>query len=61
MNNLSREVPIDPAHAALLIIDVQNYCVSSKSEKTEYFRQKPSRQRAAEHPAAAVCLPPCRH
>ena len=26
MNTLSREVPIDPAHAALLIIDVQNYC-----------------------------------
>ncbi len=23
---LSRDVPIDPAHAALLIIDVQNYC-----------------------------------
>jgi len=23
---LSREVPIDPAHAALLIIDIQNYC-----------------------------------
>jgi ureidoacrylate peracid hydrolase len=23
---LSREVPIDPAHAALLIVDVQNYC-----------------------------------
>jgi ureidoacrylate peracid hydrolase len=26
MNTLRREVPIDPAHAALLIIDVQNYC-----------------------------------
>jgi ureidoacrylate peracid hydrolase len=26
MNRLSREVPIDPAHAALLIVDVQNYC-----------------------------------
>ena len=39
MNNLSREVPIDAAHAALLIIDVQNYCVSGKPEKTEYFRQ----------------------
>jgi ureidoacrylate peracid hydrolase len=22
----SRDVPIDPAHAALLIVDVQNYC-----------------------------------
>jgi ureidoacrylate peracid hydrolase len=39
MNNLSREVPIDPEHAALLIIDLQNYCVSGKSEETEYFRQ----------------------
>jgi ureidoacrylate peracid hydrolase len=26
MTTLSREVPIDPGHAALLIIDVQNYC-----------------------------------
>jgi ureidoacrylate peracid hydrolase len=26
MNRLSREVPIDPTHAALLIVDVQNYC-----------------------------------
>ncbi len=26
MNTLSREVPIDPTHAALLIVDVQNYC-----------------------------------
>jgi ureidoacrylate peracid hydrolase len=26
MNTPSRDVPIDPAHAALLIIDVQNYC-----------------------------------
>jgi ureidoacrylate peracid hydrolase len=35
MNTLSREVPIDPAHAALLIIDVQNYCIGSS--KSEYF------------------------
>jgi ureidoacrylate peracid hydrolase len=35
MNTLSREVPIDPAHAALLIIDVQNYCVATG--KSEYF------------------------
>jgi ureidoacrylate peracid hydrolase len=33
----TREVPIDPAHAALLIIDVQNYCVSAEVGKTEYF------------------------
>ena len=26
MNTPSREAPIDPAHAALLIVDVQNYC-----------------------------------
>jgi ureidoacrylate peracid hydrolase len=26
MNTPSREVPINPAHAALLIVDVQNYC-----------------------------------
>jgi ureidoacrylate peracid hydrolase len=26
VTTLNREVPVDPAHAALLIIDVQNYC-----------------------------------
>ena len=26
MTTLSREVPVDPIHAALLIVDVQNYC-----------------------------------
>jgi ureidoacrylate peracid hydrolase len=26
MSTPSREVPIDPSHAALLIVDVQNYC-----------------------------------
>ena len=35
MNALSREVPIDPAHAALLIIDVQNYCIAAG--KSGYF------------------------
>ena len=35
----SREVPIDPAHAAFLIIDVQNYCAGPASGKTEYFRR----------------------
>jgi ureidoacrylate peracid hydrolase len=39
MNTLSREVPIDPAHAALLIIDVQNYCVRSEASESEYFRR----------------------
>jgi ureidoacrylate peracid hydrolase len=39
MNALSREVSIDPAHAALLLIDLQNYCVSGKSAETDYFRQ----------------------
>jgi ureidoacrylate peracid hydrolase len=31
----SREVPVDPAHAALLIIDVQNYCIATGN--SEYF------------------------
>jgi ureidoacrylate peracid hydrolase len=35
MSALSREVPIDPAHAALLIIDVQNYCFATGN--SEYF------------------------
>ena len=35
----SREVPIDPAHAALLIIDVQNYCAGPEPGKTEHFRR----------------------
>jgi ureidoacrylate peracid hydrolase len=35
MSALSREVPIDPAHAALLIIDVQNYCIAAG--KSGYF------------------------
>jgi len=35
MNRLSREVPIDPPHAALLIIDVQNYCIGAST--SEYF------------------------
>ena len=39
VKTLSREVPIDPVHAALLIIDVQNYCVGDKAEVSEYFRQ----------------------
>jgi ureidoacrylate peracid hydrolase len=39
MAMLSREAPIDPAHAALLIIDVQNYCIRHNARMTEYFRQ----------------------
>jgi ureidoacrylate peracid hydrolase len=35
MSALSREVPIDPAHAALLIIDVQNHCIATGN--SEYF------------------------
>src|SRR5437667_913719 len=38
MSALSREVPIDAAHAALLIIDVQNYCVRPEAGASEYFR-----------------------
>jgi hypothetical protein len=26
VNTPTREIPIDPTHAALLIVDVQNYC-----------------------------------
>jgi ureidoacrylate peracid hydrolase len=39
MNTLSRDVPIDPAYAALLIIDVQNYCLRSEAGASEYFRR----------------------
>jgi len=39
MNTRSREVAIDPAHAALLIIDVQNYCTGAKVSRSEYFQQ----------------------
>jgi ureidoacrylate peracid hydrolase len=39
MNTLSREVPIDPTRAVLLIIDVQNYCFNEKAGVSEYFRQ----------------------
>jgi len=39
VKTLSREVPVDPVHAALLIIDVQNYCIGEKAEVSEYFRQ----------------------
>jgi isochorismate hydrolase len=35
----SREAPIDPAHASLLILDVQNYCARAEVGKTEYFRK----------------------
>jgi ureidoacrylate peracid hydrolase len=38
MRLLSREVPIDPTHAALLIIDVQNYCLRPEAGATEYLR-----------------------
>ena len=37
MSTVSREVPIDPAHAALLIIDVQDYCAAAG--KSEYFNR----------------------
>jgi ureidoacrylate peracid hydrolase len=40
MSTPSREVPIDPAHLALLIIDVQNYCTGPAVGKTEYFRHR---------------------
>jgi ureidoacrylate peracid hydrolase len=39
MSALSREVPIDTAHAALLIIDVQYYCAAPQTARSEHFRQ----------------------
>lgn len=39
MNAPSREVPIDPAHAALLIIDVQNYCLRVEADGSDHFRR----------------------
>jgi ureidoacrylate peracid hydrolase len=33
----SREVPIDPVRAALLIIDFQNYCTRPEVRASEYF------------------------
>jgi isochorismate hydrolase len=38
MSPPSREVPIDPAHAALLIIDVQNYCAGTASGRRKSVR-----------------------
>ena len=32
-------MPVDPAHAALLIIDVQNYCAAGKTGRSEYFSE----------------------
>jgi len=39
MTTPSREVPVDPARAALLIIDVQNYCAGAKPGQTDYLLQ----------------------
>jgi ureidoacrylate peracid hydrolase len=33
------KVPIDPAHAALLIINVQNYCTRPEAGASEYLRR----------------------
>jgi ureidoacrylate peracid hydrolase len=35
----SRAVPIDPVHAALLIIDVQHYCTRPEARASEYFHR----------------------
>jgi ureidoacrylate peracid hydrolase len=39
VNSLSREVAIDPAYAALLIIDIQNYCTRLETGASEYLRR----------------------
>jgi isochorismate hydrolase len=49
-----REVPIDPAHAALLIIDVQNYCTRPKAR--EIPSVQPSGHCTAEYPTTATRL-----
>ncbi len=41
---LSRDVPIDPAHAALLFIDVQNYCAGP--DGGEYAQMEPAARQA---------------
>jgi ureidoacrylate peracid hydrolase len=35
----SRAVPIDPVHAALLIIDVRHYCTRPEARASEYFHR----------------------
>ena len=66
---LSREVPIDPAHAALLFVDVQNY--NARPDGGEYagmtrgrargalrlFLPRDARDGAAEHAAPAGGVP----
>ena len=39
MVTLSREAPIDPAHTASLIIDLQNYRIGNEARMTENFCQ----------------------
>jgi ureidoacrylate peracid hydrolase len=59
----AREAPIDPAHAALLIIDMQNYCAHPEGgwwrqhEPTTYF---PESLRDAVLPNLARLLAACR-
>ena len=42
MSAPSREVPIDPAHAALLIIDVQNYCAGPEVRENRVLPSEPA-------------------
>ena len=52
-NALSREVPIEPAHAALLFIDVQNYnCLPDGGEYAGLSD-------AEREPATAISSAPC--
>ena len=43
MTTLNREVPVDPAHAALLIIDVQNYCAHPDGAGSRKFEAQQRR------------------
>jgi isochorismate hydrolase len=49
-----REVPIDPAHAALLIIDIQNYCTRPKAREIPSVQR--NGRRTAEYPRTATRL-----
>jgi ureidoacrylate peracid hydrolase len=64
MSAPSREVPIDPAHTALLIVDVQNYCAhpdGAGSHKLDarqrHYLFHSARNGAAQSAASAVRLP----
>ena len=63
MNTLSREVPIDPAHAVLLIVDVQNYCAHPEGAGSRKLDPQQrgylfGRLRETVLPICRICNPP---